>query len=65
MDTPGWYVLATSSSGKSFFAMLGPFGTEEIAQQNARDSRVVHYRVESTADASRYVRCRLAGSATS
>ena len=40
-------MLVTSSSGESVFAMLGPFTTSEVADQKARDSRVVHYRVES------------------
>jgi hypothetical protein len=43
----GWYVLVTSSSGKSVFAMLGPFTTPAIAEQKARDSCVVHFRVGS------------------
>ena len=47
MDTRGWYVLVTSSSGESVFATLGPFVTQEVAEQKARVSRVVHYRVES------------------
>jgi hypothetical protein len=46
MDTRGWYVLVTSSSGESVFAMLGPFATSEVAEQKARVGRVVHYRVE-------------------
>ena len=65
MDTRGWYVLVTSSSGMSVFATLGPFVTQEIAEQKARRSRVVHYRVEPAANPSRHVRQELAGSANS
>ena len=65
VDTRGWYVLVTSPRGKSVFAMLGPYATQEIAERKARDSRVVHYRVEMvTSSARRYVRSRLAGSRT-
>jgi len=35
MDTPGWYVLATFSSGKSVFATLGPYVTRALAEQKA------------------------------
>jgi hypothetical protein len=64
VDTRGWYVLVTSSSGKNVFAMLGPYATQESAERKARVSRVVHYRVELvTSTAHRYVRSRLAGSA--
>ena len=52
VDTRGWYVLVTSSSGKSVFAMLGPFATSDVAEQKARASRVVHYRVESATTSS-------------
>jgi len=59
MDTPGWYVLAISSSGKSVFATLGPYVTRALAEQKAREARVICYRVERAADdvpgASRYV----------
>jgi hypothetical protein len=65
MDTRSWYVLVTSSSGKSVFATLGPFVTQEIAEQKARRSRVVHYRVEPATDPSRYVRSELVGSTNS
>ncbi len=62
MDTHGWYVLVTSSRGESVFAMLGPYATRELAERKARDSRVVHYRVELvTSPADRFVRSRLAG----
>src|SRR5436190_14182382 len=46
MDTRSWYVLVTSSSRENVFAMLGPYATREIAERKARNSRVVHYRVE-------------------
>jgi hypothetical protein len=46
--TRGWYVLVTSSSGKSVFAMLGPFTTSEVAEKKARAARVVHYRIEAS-----------------
>ena len=63
MDTRSWYVLVTSSSGESVFAMLGPYATRELAERKARNSRVVHYRVEPiTSTANRFVRSRLAGS---
>ena len=52
VDTRGWYVLVTSSSGESVFAMLGPFATSEVAERKARASRVVHYRVESVVTSS-------------
>ena len=45
-------MLVTSSSGKSVFAMLGPFATSDVAEQKARASRVVHYRVESATTSS-------------
>jgi hypothetical protein len=65
MDTHGWYVLVTSSSGKSVFAMLGPYATREFAERKARNSRVVHYRVELvTSTANRFVRSRLASSSS-
>jgi hypothetical protein len=55
----------SSSSGKSVFAMLGPYTTRELAERKARNSRVVHCRVELvTSTANRYVRSRLAGSRT-
>jgi hypothetical protein len=55
----------TSSSGENVFAMLGPYSTQELAERKARDSRVVHYRVELvTSSTRRYARSRLAGSHT-
>ena len=45
--------------------MLGPYVTQEIAERKARDSRVVHYRVEPAANPSRHVRQELAGSTNS
>ena len=32
--------------------MLGPFATSDVAEQKARASRVVHYRVESATTSS-------------
>lgn len=65
MDTRNWYVLATSPRGETVFAMLGPYATRELAERKARNSRVVHYRVELvTSTANRFVRSRLAGSST-
>jgi hypothetical protein len=46
MDTRSWYVLVTFSNGESVLAKLGPYATRELAERKARDSRVVHYRVE-------------------
>jgi hypothetical protein len=64
MDTRSWYVLVTSSNGESVFAMLGPHPTRECAERKARNSRVVHYRVELvTSSAHRYARSSLAGQA--
>ena len=40
-------MLVTSRSGKSVFARLGPYPTWELAERKARNSRLVHYRVES------------------
>ena len=45
--------------------MLGPYVTQGIAERKARDSRVVHYRVEPAANPSRHVRQELAGSTDS
>ena len=65
MDTRAWYVLVTFSSGESVFAMLGPYLTRDLAERKARDSRVVHYRVELvTSSARRYTRSRPADSRT-
>ena len=60
VDTRGWYVLVTSRSGKSVFARLGPYPTWELAERKARNSRLVHYRVESvlTSSARRQVAVR-------
>lgn len=46
VNTRGWYVLVTSRSGKSVFARLGPYPTWELAERKARNSRLVHYRIE-------------------
>ena len=60
VDTRSWYVLVTSRSGKSVFARLGPYATWELAERKARNSRVIHYRVESviTSSARRHVAVR-------
>ena len=49
-------MLVTSRSGKSVFAMLGPYPTWELAERKARNSRVVHYRVESAITSRRAAR---------
>jgi len=62
MDTRDWYVLVTSRSGKSVFARLGPYATWELAERKARNSRVVHYRVElATSSTHRFAPPTLAG----
>lgn len=48
MITLGWYVLATSSCGKSV-GTLGPYVTRAIADQRARDAGLVSYRVARAA----------------
>ena len=48
MVTLGWYVLATSSRGKSV-GTLGPYVTRAIADQRARDAGLVSYRVVQAA----------------
>jgi len=64
VDTRGWYVLVTSPSDDSVFAMLGPYATRQLAERKAHHSRVVHYRVELTTSSAhrRYKRLMLAGS---
>ena len=42
---PRWYVLVTSASGDSVFAMMGPYPNEAGAKIAADGARVVHYRV--------------------
>ena len=65
MDMRAWYVLVTSASETSVFAVLGPYATRETAERKARDSRVVHYRIEPVAaNASRQMPVRLAGART-
>ena len=65
MDTRSWYVLVTSSSGNTVFAMLGPYATPDVAERKARNSRIVHYRVELVRpSAYRYGRSRRARSHT-
>src|SRR6266705_2874913 len=48
MLMPSWYVVLTSASGTSIFATLGPYLTRELAEASARDSRLVHYRVQES-----------------
>ena len=64
VDARGWYVLVTSPSDESVFAMLGPYATRQLAERKARNSRVVHYRVELATSSAhrRYGRSRLARS---
>jgi len=65
VDMCAWYVLVTSASETSVFAVLGPYATRETAERKARDSRVVHYRIEAVAArADRSVSVRSAGSRT-
>lgn len=56
MHALGWYVLATSPSGRSV-ATLGPYVTRTIAEQRAREACLESYRVLKAAvdapDASR------------
>ena len=40
-----WYVLVTSASKKSVFAMMGPYATEAQAVRAADAARVPHYHV--------------------
>ena len=40
-----WYVMVTSTSGRSIFAVMGPYPTEVAARDAADGARVVHYRV--------------------
>ena len=63
MDTRAWYVLVTSASEKSVFAVLGPYATRETAERKARDSRVVHFRIEPVS-ANRQMPVRSAGART-
>ena len=42
---PRWYVLVTSATGKSVFATMGPYRSENGARHAADGARVVHYRV--------------------
>jgi hypothetical protein len=58
MDTRGWYVLATSPSGNSVFATLGPFLTRARAEEEARHSRLAYFRVEQTGKTRRRVPLR-------
>jgi hypothetical protein len=45
VDDRVWYTLLTSASGMSVYATLGPFRTQEIAEEKARATRAPHYRV--------------------
>jgi hypothetical protein len=40
-----WYVMATSASGDSVFATMGPYPTKADAEAAAEVGRVVHYRI--------------------
>ena len=40
-----WYVLVTSASKTSVFAIMGPYATEADAVQAADAARVPHYHV--------------------
>jgi hypothetical protein len=40
-----WYVMVTSASGQSVFAMMGPYPTQAGAEDAAAVARVVHYQV--------------------
>ena len=40
-----WYVLVTSASKNSVFAMMGPYPTDADAVQAADTARVPHYHV--------------------
>ena len=40
-----WYVMVTSASKQSVFAMMGPYPTEADAVQAADTARLPHYHV--------------------
>ena len=61
---PEAYALTVPGCDRTAY-VLGPYLTRDLAERKARDSRVVHYRVELvTSSARRYTRSRPADSRT-
>jgi hypothetical protein len=48
MDTASWYVLLTSASGHTVYSTRGPYGSRELADAKAIETKADHYRVSES-----------------